>query len=343
MTLAVVVQPTRCSRKICRAHVGSSLARPMRQRRVVRSMHTTRARYLSVHANSSIKNIKPYVAVRGVSCSRGRERGGLVASTCAAESTVSATAICKDLPQHATHLQKRMITIRSTKTGSEATLICLDVTLKTARGIYTISSDGSLVDSDSSFGSGLFGAISWPVSRFRIADGLQLEQQMFLPHNGSTVAMSWTLHGDPPSSAQLVVRPFFAGCRPRSYRDAGFHLDSENNGGRLSWLPNVRGPRLFADTNGRYQDETVPFLDCLCEVAAASASDEVLIAPGRFEFELSRRPAVLILSADDRAATRHHQHIGVFLAGLMQENAPAPPNSTARGSIGVKIQQPAIA
>jgi hypothetical protein len=131
----------------------------------------------------------------------------------------------------------------------------MEVTLKTPRNVYTISSDRALTDSKSSFGDGLFGGISWPVSRFRITERLLLEQQMFLPHDESTVAMSWALRGDTAAAAQLMVRPFFSGCGPRSYRNVGFHLDSEENGERFTWLPNVRGPRLFADTNGRYHDE----------------------------------------------------------------------------------------
>jgi Glycogen debranching enzyme N terminal len=236
-----------------------------------------------------------------------------------------------------------MITIRSSKTGSTATLMCVEIILKTARNVYTISSDRALADSGSSFDQGLFGGISWPVSRFRIEEGLLLEQQMFLPRDESTVAMSWALHGDTAKAAQLVVRPFFSGCGPRFYRNVGFQFDSEDNGERLTWLPNVRGPRLFADTNGRYHDETVRSLDCFCDEEASSGSAEDLITPGRFEFGLSRRPAVLILSAEDRATTPHHQHVGVFLAGLMQENTSALANSAARESTGVKIQQPAIA
>jgi len=234
-----------------------------------------------------------------------------------------------------------MITIRSSKAGSKATLMCVEITLKTSRNVYTISSDTALVDSGSFFGDELFGGVSWPVSRFRTAEGLLLEQQIFLPRDESTLAMSWSLHGDTAAAVQLVLRPFFSGCGPRSYRDVGFHRDSEDNGERLSWLPNVRGPRLFADTNGQYHDEAVRSLNCFCDEAASSGLTEDLITPGRFEFELSRRPAVLILSAEDQATTRHHQHVGVFLAGLMQRNTSA--NSADRESTEVKIQQPAIA
>lgn len=235
-----------------------------------------------------------------------------------------------------------MITIRSSKAGSKATLMCVEVTLKTSRNVYTISSDRALADPASPFGHGLFGGISWPVSRFRLGERLLLEQQMFLPHDDSTMAMSWALYGNTTTAAQLVVRPFFSGCGPRSYRDLGFHLDSDDNAGRLAWLPNVRGPKLFADTNGQYQDEPVQFLDCFCKEAATSASAEDLITPGRFEFELGRRPAVLILSEDQDTAERH-QHIGVFLAGLMQESTTARADSISRESTNFKIQQPAIA
>ena len=193
------------------------------------------------------------------------------------------------------------------------------------------------MDSRSPFGAELFGSISWPVSRFRLAEGLLLEQQMFLPHDGSAVAVSWALGRTAAVAAQLVVRPFFSGCGPRSYRDIGFHSDSDQEGGRLTWLPNVRGPKVVADTNARYHDEPVRLFDCFCEESAASASDEDLVTPGRFEFELGRRPAVLILSIEDPATIRHNQHIGVFLAGLTQGNAPTRAGSTTAESVGSEL------
>jgi len=81
-----------------------------------------------------------------------------------------------------------MITIRQAKAASKPTLVCLDATLKTPSSVYTISSEDPTTDSGSSFSGALFGAISWPVSRFRLAEGLLLEQQMFLPHDESAVA-----------------------------------------------------------------------------------------------------------------------------------------------------------
>ncbi len=246
------------------------------------------------------------------------------------------------MPDASANTLATMITIRPSKNSSELALICLEATLTTPRNVYAISSDDPMIESGPSYDGALFGAISWPVSRFRLEDGLLLEQHMFLPHDGSALALSWALRGDVTTPANLVVRPFFSGCGPRSYRDVGFHFDSEDNGGRLTWLPNVRGPRVFADTTGRYHDEPVRLFDCLCEQAAASASAGDLITPGRFQFELSRRPAVLIVSMEEPATIQHNQHIGIFLAGLMQENSPARAGSTIAESVGLETQQRVI-
>ena len=142
-----------------------------------------------------------------------------------------------------------MITIRASKARSTTTLIGVEVTLKTPRNVYTISSDRALADSGSSFGDGLFGGISWAVSRFRIAEGLLLEQQMFLPQDQSTVAMSWAIQGGTARAAQLVVRPFFSGCGYRFYRDVGFHVDSDDNAGTAYLVAKHAWPKVVC----RYQ------------------------------------------------------------------------------------------
>jgi len=215
-----------------------------------------------------------------------------------------------------------MITIRSSAASSEPTLIGLEVILTTARGTYTISSNGSVADFSSPFGGGLFGAISWPRSQFRLAPGVVLEQQMFFPNDGSAAAFSWQLHAQSPLQGRLTVKPLFSGCGPRSYRDVGFRREAEQEGGRLTWLPNVRGPKVIADTNGQYHDASMRFVECSRD-EETSASSENLVTPGTFEFELSSCPSVLIFSMEGDAKTQHAQHVGAFLAGLMQSDIPS--------------------
>ena len=213
-----------------------------------------------------------------------------------------------------------MITIRSSAASSEPTLIGLEVILTTRRGTYMISSNSSVPDFSSPFGGGLFGAISWPRSQFRLAPGVVLDQQMFFPNDGSAAAFSWQLHTQSPLPARLTVKPLFSGCGPRSYRDIGFRVEPEEDGGRLAWLPNVRGPKVIADTNGEYHNEPTRFIECSRDQETASASSENLVAPGTFEFELSSCPSVLIFSMEGDAKTQHAQHVGAFLADLMRSD-----------------------
>jgi hypothetical protein len=205
-----------------------------------------------------------------------------------------------------------MITIRSFKNISEPTLIGFEATLTTPEGVYEFSSDGPIVDPTSPFDGGLFGAVTWPRSRFQIDPNLMLEQQMFVSQDTPDIAISWELRGE-LVPVSLTVRPYFVGCAPRGYRDIGFHFDPEEEGGRLVWLPNVRGPKIIADTNGQCIDEPLRLGQ-----EASRRDNDGLIAPGRFEFELSHHPSVLILSSAGRAKTQSQQLVGEFLASLMR-------------------------
>jgi hypothetical protein len=206
-----------------------------------------------------------------------------------------------------------MITIRASKNVSEPTLIGFEATLTTPHGACGFTSNGPVVGTTSPFDGGLFGGIAWPRSRFQILPDLVLEQQMFVSQETTDIAISWELRGH-LIPAHLAVRPYFAACGPRTYRDVGFRFESEENGGRLVWLPNVRGPKIIADTNGRYADAPLRSPEA---VASAFGASNGLIAPGVFEFEISNRPSVLIFSADEGTSSRRNQYVGQFLAGLM--------------------------
>ena len=65
------------------------------------------------------------------------------------------------------------------------------------------------------------------------------------------------------------------------------------------------------DTNGRYTDEPLRLAETM-----EPLDIEQLIAPGRFEFQLSHHLSVLIFSIDG-AKTQRQKQIGAFLAGLL--------------------------
>jgi hypothetical protein len=210
-----------------------------------------------------------------------------------------------------------MITVRSSKDFSEPTLVGFEATLTTLDGVYEFLSRGPMVDSALPVGGGIFGSIARPQSRFQIRDSLIIEQQMFASQDTSDIAISWELRGE-PTFARLVIRPYFTGCGPRSYRDTGFRRETKRNGGRLYWVPSVCGPKVIADTNGRYVDEPIRSASELAQSVSKVGS---LTAPGRFEFELTRHPSILIFSPEGRVRTENHQLIGMFLASLMQQAA----------------------
>src|SRR5213592_4558883 len=105
-----------------------------------------------------------------------------------------------------------MITIRSPRDSSEVALACLEATVTTPRAVYSIHSDTPMTNSGFPATGVPFGGIAWPRCCFRFPEGLLLEQQMFLPHDGSAVALSWVLRSETAVAAQLVIRPFFSGC-----------------------------------------------------------------------------------------------------------------------------------
>jgi hypothetical protein len=219
-----------------------------------------------------------------------------------------------------------MITIRSSKLISEPTLIGFEATLKTTHAVYEMSSTGSGIDAAALVGGGLYGHIAWPRSLFRLGVNLVLEQQMFLASDCPDVALSWQFHGK-TIPTQLIIKPHFAGCTPRGYRDIGFRREPEGTGGRLSWLPHVLGPKIIADTNGRYYDEPSRSLEDSAPDCGESAS---LTAPGSFVFQLTDRPSVIIFSNEGSAGTQRNQMIGAFLAGLMQRSEVSNSHVTTR-------------
>jgi hypothetical protein len=214
-----------------------------------------------------------------------------------------------------------MITIRSQKEVSEPTLIGFEATIKIADAAYEMSSTAA-VDDGMPVGGGLYGRILWPRALFRLGPSLALEQQMFVSADSSDVAIAWQLRGT-LRPAELLITPQFAGCPMSGYRDRGFCRDSQENGGRLSWLPHVVGPRIIADTNGHYREEPFGFSRILEAAANATAT----VAPGTFAFQLTQRPAILIFSTD-KAKAEGGYNLGMFLAGLLSPACAVPGTET---------------
>jgi len=125
-------------------------------------------------------------------------------------------------------------------------------------------------------------------------------------------------------SAELSIKPHFASCEPLGYRNRGFRVESQENGGRLCWLPRVLGPKIVADTNGEYREEPFQF---------ALNRPQTTVSPGTFEFQLARAPSILMFSSDTCAQSQCRQQFGMFLAGLL-DHSSGTIDSSAKSGVG---------
>jgi MFS family permease len=147
--------------------------------------------------------------------------------------------------------------------------------------VYTISSEGPTTDSRSSFGGALFGAISWPVSRFRLAEGLLLEQQMFLPHDTMAAIgfLGWSSAGAHSYLAWLIVTGVGCGIGNSGIWAFSQTLAGPEAAGRWTGLQNgfanlagVVGPALtgfIVDWTGHFQAALV-ITAAVCLLSAIS-------------------------------------------------------------------------
>src|SRR5262249_57756321 len=92
----------------------------------------------------------------------------------------------------------------------------------------------------------------WPTWRWRLADGLTLTQELFVPRGGARVVLRWCLSH--PVHATLVVRPFFSGrdYHALHHENGAFAFAPRGDGGDLEWHPYQGVPGIRSRSNGRY-------------------------------------------------------------------------------------------
>ena len=150
---------------------------------------------------------------------------------------------------------------------------------------------------------GPFQGAIWPRCVLPLPAGTAIEQQMMLPAAGDAIVMSWRLLARCDRPATLRVSPTFTATK--RFAPTLFCVEAETDGGRLTWRPFPSSSKIIADTNGRSIDVITPLGST--------------VAPVTFEFELGKRPAILILRSELAAQTSLNPLIGGFLAALTRE------------------------
>ena len=189
----------------------------------------------------------------------------------------------------------------------------LEAWLDTPRGPVAISSQRyapDVVHPDGAARIESFGCEPWPRWRYRVGDGLFVEHELFVVPGKSATVLMWKLAGNAKENAVLRVRPLLSGrdFHAMHHENSAFRFDAEQNGERVTWHPYDGVPAVIARSNGRYAPAPLWFRNFLYteELARGLDATEDLASPGEFTFELSEKPAVLVLVAEGHSLN----HVG---------------------------------
>ncbi|NUM53544.1 MAG: glycogen debranching enzyme N-terminal domain-containing protein [Candidatus Hydrogenedentes bacterium] len=196
-----------------------------------------------------------------------------------------------------------LLTARTPPTGRVVLINGFDAWITTPRGNYPLTSqvyEPGVVSPNGWERIESFTSEPWPKWRYTVADGLQIEHELFVPHGSSAVVLTWRAIGD-AAECSLSVRPFFSGRDYHSMHaeSAAFHFDPTLNGGKVSWRPYADLPGIHALSNGEYIHEPQWYRNFIYEEERARGLNYVedLASPGAFRWNLAEGPAALIFAA----------------------------------------------
>ncbi len=148
-----------------------------------------------------------------------------------------------------------------------------------------------------------FRADPWPRWTFRLPDGTQVEQEIFVHRATGLTALGWRLPAPAPG-CRLELRPLFSGrdYHALHHENGAFAfapVEQLNNGGNALWqpYPGVPGTRIWS--SGVYRHEPAWYRRFLYAQERLRGLDdqEDLAVPGVFVCDLSRNGAAALLLA----------------------------------------------
>jgi len=197
-----------------------------------------------------------------------------------------------------------LLTATTPPTGRVLLVNGFDAWVETPAGTFALSSQGyspDVVYPDGARRIEDFKAEPWPRWRFRLEDGTQIEQEIFVRNGAPVTALSWRCLSS-KKNITLSVRPFLSGrdYHALHHENANYRFDVETRDGRILWRPYPGLPGIVAFVNGEYAHQPDWYRNFLYEEERARGLDftEDCASPGIFQWDLSRSEAVLILAAE---------------------------------------------
>jgi predicted glycogen debranching enzyme len=185
-----------------------------------------------------------------------------------------------------------------------------DAWVETPDGTFAISSqryNPDVIHPDGASRIESFEYEPWPRWRYKSANDLIVEQELFVPKGESAVFVSWKVVSPDDSDLKLKVRPFLSGRDFHSthHENGSFKFAAEQDGERVTFRSYDGVPAVIAYSNGHYAHDPTWYRNFLYSEEQTRGLDAVedLASPGVFEFSFSQKPAVLMLAAEGHAIT----------------------------------------
>ena len=188
-------------------------------------------------------------------------------------------------------------------TGRIALVNGFDLIARTPAGSFAVSSQRYLPDVVSPDGESRlvdFQIDPWPVWRFRLEQGIEIEQELFVPKGLGLTVLRFSVRNN-SSGVRLELRPFLSGrdYHATHHENPVFRFDAAVDGAWVRFSPYPGIPEICFLTNGSYRHEPCWYRNFLYRREQLRGLDSVedLAAPGLFEFDLSTEPAVMIVGS----------------------------------------------
>jgi len=201
--------------------------------------------------------------------------------------------------------QALLLTATTPPAGRVVLVNGFDAWVETSSGTFSLSSQRyapDVIHPDGATRIESFEHEPWPKWRFRLADDLVIEQECFVRPGESSIFLAWRVTNPGAETIKLFIRPFFSGRDFHSthHENGAFRFEPEQDRERRVWRPYDGLPGVVTFSNGSYNHQPTWYRNFLYSEEQARGLDAIedCAAPGIFEFNLTRKPAVLMLAAE---------------------------------------------
>jgi predicted glycogen debranching enzyme len=141
----------------------------------------------------------------------------------------------------------------------------------------------------------------WPKWTWRLEDGLEVTQEVVVPHERPAVVVRWSAAGRKKAS-RIIVRPFLSGRDSHAlhHENAGLAWDADVQGQQVRWRPYQSLPVILSLANASYTHQPTWYRNFLLAEERNRGFDHAidLFAPGEFTWDLSRGDGLWVLMAE---------------------------------------------